>query len=106
MVRELDTLMFLARVEKMLEKLSGVTIGGYGIASANSQLTGGKIGEAPYPVLIYRIVDKHGFNHDLFNARIAVRRSDADPIVVGLRPEQFKDFEATPVPYEIPKTPA
>jgi class 3 adenylate cyclase len=105
-VRELDTLMFLARVEKMLEKLSGVTIGGYGIASANSQLTGGKIGEAPYPVLIYRIVDKHGYNHDLFNARIAVRRSDADPIVVGLRPEQFKDFEATPVPYEIPKTTA
>ncbi|MCA0449739.1 MAG: hypothetical protein LCH62_08195 [Proteobacteria bacterium] len=105
-VRELDTLMFLARVEKMLEKLSGVTVGGYGIASANSQLTGGKIGEAPYPVLIYRIVDKHGYNHDLFNARIAVRRNDADPIVVGLRPEQFKDFEATPVPYELPKTPA
>ena len=105
-VRELDTLMFLARVEKMLEKLAGVTVGGYGIASANSQLTGGKIGEAQYPVLIHRIVDKHGYNHDLFNARIAVRRNDADPIVVGLRPEQFKDFEATPLPYEIPKQPA
>lgn len=105
-VRELDTLMFLARVEKMLEKLSGVTVGGYGIASANSQLTGGKIGEVPYPVLIHRIVDKHGYNHDLFNARLAVRRSDSDPIVVGLRPDQLAGFEASPLPYELPKTPA
>lgn len=105
-VRELDTLMFLARVEKMLEKLSGVTVGGYGIASANSQLTGGKIGEAQYPVLIHRIVDKHGYNHDLFNARLAVRRNDADPIVVGLRPDQLAGFEAAPLAYEIPKTPA
>jgi class 3 adenylate cyclase len=105
-IRELDTLMFLARVEKMLEKLAGVTIGGHGIASANSQVTGGKIGETPYPLLVHRIVDKHGYNHDLFNARLAVRRNDADPIVVGLRPELLTGFEATPLPYEIPKPPA
>ena len=30
-------------------------------------------------MLIHRIVDKHGYNHDLFNARLAVRRNDADP---------------------------
>lgn len=102
-VRELDTLMFLARVEKLLEKIAGVAIGGHAIASANTQLTGGKIGDRAFPVLIHRIVDKHGFDHDLFNARILVRRADDEPIVAGLRPDELAGFEASPVPYEIPK---
>jgi class 3 adenylate cyclase len=102
-VRDLDTLMFLARAEKLLEKIAGIAIGGHAIASANSQLTGGKIAEKPYPILVHRIVDKHGFPHDLFNARLLVRRADAEPIVVGLRPDELAGFEAEPVPYELPK---
>ena len=101
-VRNLDTILFLARAEKLLEKIQGLSIGGYAISRVRSQITGGKIGDATLPVVMHRIVDKHGYNHDLFNARVLVQREETDPIIAGLKPEDLGEFEATALPYKLP----
>jgi class 3 adenylate cyclase len=101
-VRQLDTILFLARAEKLVEKIQGLSIGGHAIARVRSQITGGKIGDAALPVVMHRIVDKHGYNHDLFNARLLVQREEAEPIVVGLQPQDLADFDAKTLPYKLP----
>ena len=102
-VRQLDTILFLARAEKILEKLQGLTLGGHSISRIRSQITGGKIAETALPIVVHRIVDKHGYNHDLFNTRMLVQRDEADPIVVGLQPQDLAGFDAETLPYKLPE---
>jgi class 3 adenylate cyclase len=102
-VRQLDTVLFLARAEKLVDKLQGLTVGGHAIARIRSQITGGKVGDTALPLVVHRIVDKHGYNHDLFNTRLLVQREEADPIVVGLQPQDLAGFEAEALPYKLPE---
>ena len=98
----LDTLLFLARAEKLLARLTGVIIGEHAIKEVHSLVTSGSIASKAYPVVKYVIEDKHGYHHDVFNLRTKVKREDAAPIDLGLRPEQLAEFGATPAVYDIP----
>lgn len=98
----LDTLLFLARAEKMFSRLTGVIIGEHAIEGIRSIVTGGTVAGKGYPVVKYVIEDKHGYHHEVFNLRAEAKREDSDPIELGLRPEQLAKFGATPAVYEVP----
>lgn len=98
----LDTLMFVARADKILARLTGHVIGEHAIAEVRSIVTSGSVAGKAYPVVKYLIEDKHGYNHEVFNLRTTVKREDTETIEFGLRPEQMTTFEAVPAVYEIP----
>ncbi len=98
----LDTLLFVARAEKLLSKLTGAVIGEHAIKEISSLVTSGLVGGKSCPVVKYVIEDKHGYHHDVFNLRAKAKRDDATPIELGLRPEQLISFGATPAVYESP----
>lgn len=98
----LDTLLFVARAEKLVAKLTGLVIGEHAIKEIRSLITSGLVAGKPCPVVKYVIEDKHGYHHDVFNLRAKAKREDAAPIELGLRPEQLMSFSASPAPYEIP----
>jgi hypothetical protein len=98
----LDALMFVARAEKLLGRLTGVVIGEHAINEIHSVVTSGVVAGRQYPVVKYLIEDKHGYHHEVFNLRMNVKREDAAPIDLGLRPDALDAFGAEPAVYEIP----
>ena len=98
----LDTLLFVARAEKLLSRLAGSIIGEHAIKEIRSIVTSGSVAGKAYPVVKYVIEDKHGYHHEVFNLRAKAKREDSVPIELGLRPEQLVNFGATPAAYEIP----
>jgi hypothetical protein len=98
----LDTLLFVARAEKLLAKLTGAVIGEHAIKEIGSLITSGSVSGKSYPVVKYVIEDKHGYHHEVFNLRAKAKRENAEHIELGLRPEQLVSFNASPALYEIP----
>ena len=98
----LDSLLFIARAEKLLAKLTGAVIGEHAIKEIRPLVTSGAVGGKAYPVIKYVIEDKHGYHHEVFNLRAKAKREEAAPIELGLRPEQLASFKAAPAVYEIP----
>ena len=100
--KELDSVLFLARAEKLLARLTGVELGGHKVKEIRSIVSGGKLGQRAQSVLKYSIADKHGNHYEAFNLHARVEREGAPQLEFGLRPNKLAGFEATPVVYEIP----
>jgi len=98
----MDSLMFLARAEKMLAKFTGAMIGERAVRELRSIVSGATIAGKRHNVVKYLIDDKHGFHHEAFNVRVKMTREGLDPLEVGLRPVDLGKFEAAPSPYEMP----
>lgn len=96
---EVDTIMFLARADKILQPLLGREIGGYRISNIRASVTSAT--EIRNGVTVYRILDKHGYAHQTFNARIIFDREDADAIQLGLSTSELGEFGAVPALYDI-----
>jgi hypothetical protein len=98
----IDSLLFMARVDKVFSRLTGAVISEHAIKGIRTIVTGGTIAGKALPVVKYLIEDKHGFHHEAFNMRANVKREDADPIDLGLRPQDLKDFAGRAALYELP----
>ncbi len=98
----IDTILFVARAEKLLSRLAGSIIGEHAIKEIRSIVTSGSVAGKAHPIVKYVIEDKHGYHHEVFNLRAKAKREDSVPIELGLRPEQLTNFGATPAVYEIP----
>jgi hypothetical protein len=98
----IDSLLFLARADKIFSRLTGAVIGEHAIKEMRSFVTSGAVNGKAVPVVKYQIGDKHGFTHEAFNIRGKVKREDAEPIALGLRPEQLVNFPATAAVYDLP----
>lgn len=98
----MDSLVFLARAEKLLSRFTGGMIGERAVRELRSIVSGGTIAGKRHSVVKYRIDDKHGFHHEAFNVRMKMTREGLDPLEVGLRSLDLGKFEASPGPYEIP----
>jgi hypothetical protein len=96
---DIDTILFLARAEKMLQPLIGREIGGYRMTSIRSTVTSAT--EVRNGVTVYRIMDKHGFAHQAFNTRATIDRDGADPITLGLATSDLGEFGAEPGLYDL-----
>jgi hypothetical protein len=93
----IDSLLFMARVDKVFTRLQDAVISEHAIKEIRTVVTGGAVGGKTLPVVKYLIEDKHGFHHEAFNVRANIKREDADPI-----PQDLKDFSAKTAIYEIP----
>lgn len=98
----IDSLLFMARVDKIFTRLMGAVISEHAIKEIRTIVTGGVLGGKSLPVVKYLIEDKHGFHHEAFNMRANVKRDDAAPIELGLRPQDLKDFGGRAALYELP----
>jgi class 3 adenylate cyclase len=98
----LDTVLFLARAEKLLARLSGAEVGGQALKEVRSIVSGGQIGNRAQSVLKYSITDKHGNRYEAFNLHAWVDRDSAVRLEFGLRPDKLPGFNAAPAVYDIP----
>jgi hypothetical protein len=98
----IDAVLFVARAEKLLARLTGAPVDEHAVQEMRSLLSGGVFAERDYTILKYLIEDKHGFQHDVFNLRVKISCDGAEPIELGLRTTQLGGFAARTVPYEIP----
>jgi class 3 adenylate cyclase len=104
--KELDSVLFLARAERLLGRLAGTELGGFPLKEVRSIVSGGRLGKRAQSVLKYSIADKHGNHYEAFNLIVRVEREGAPRLEFGLRPEKLPGFEAAPAVYDIPVTPA
>jgi hypothetical protein len=101
----LDTVLFLARAEKLLAQINGAELGGQAVKEIRAIVSGGQIGNRAQSVLKYSIADKHGNRYEAFNLHARADRDAAPRLEFGLRPDKLKGFQATPATYEIPAAP-
>ncbi len=100
--QSVDAVNFMARAETLLRRLVGARLDECVIQEIHPIISGGSIADQHYGVAQYRIADKHGFSHDVFNVRAKVACRDCAPFELGLRTADLVDFDATPTAYEIP----
>lgn len=96
---EVDTLAFLARAERLSEKLNNVEIGGRPVIGTRIGVASGA--QAGRGTTVYRIRDKHGYTHQAFNTRFLIHRDDEETITLGLAGNALAEFEAEPASYGI-----
>lgn len=96
----IDTVLFVARAEKILERLSGCKIGDQVISEIRSLVGGGTVGGAD-GIIKYSVDDKHGYRHEVFNLRAKAARDGAS-IELGLRTKDLTGFAGVPALYEVP----
>jgi len=91
----IDTVEFIERTQKTLSKLDGIDLSGDEISDIRCYLTGDKTGDGDQDFAIrrYRIVDKHGLARHVYNAKINIYRTDADPIFLGRQTSELKGFK-------------
>lgn len=99
----LDTVVFVARAERLLASLSGTSIGDQPINEIRSLISVGAVGDAARGIIKYDVEDKHGYRHEVFNLRVRAMRAGA-PIELGLRLADLGSFPGRPTIYEVPGT--
>lgn len=87
---ELDSVAFIEYAQINLGKLNGLVLSGEKIQSIKCYLTGEAAGDGLFTVRKLTIEDKHGLCHNVYNAKINIYRSHADPILLGIEDRILK----------------
>ena len=77
-----------------VSKLSGIRLAGEAVREIRCYLTGPQAGDGTYGISRYRVADKHGIRHALYNAKINIHREAGDSIFLGVRNQAFAVREA------------
>ena len=85
-----STLDFVAKTAETLDQLKGLVIAENHIENIRCYLTGQAVPGGNFQVSRYQIGDKHGLSRSVYNAKINIRRHQADPIFLGI---QHKDLQ-------------
>ena len=93
-VAPVDTLTFIERTRQTLADLDGLELSGDSIDAIRCYLTGPAHEEGDYGVSRYRIIDKHGLEHTVYNAKVNIYRHHDAPILLGIREGDLEDFDA------------
>ena len=89
----LGTVEFVERMRAAVWKLSGIRLAGEAVREIRCYLTGPQAADGTYGINRYRVSDKHGIKHALFNAKINIHREAGDSIFLGIRNQAFEDLE-------------
>ncbi len=89
--RRVDAVDFIRRAGETISNLQGVTLSGDEVVSIRCYLTGPRYGDGSYGIARYRVHDKHGHAHQVYNAKVNIYRRNAPPIFLGL---QHQDLDA------------
>jgi hypothetical protein len=86
--------LFMAMAQKNPAIMSDVIIGDEKITGIKLYLTGATLSDGRHNVKRYRIFDKHGKSHHVFNAKVNLERGAAPPIQLGRLDKQLEGFDA------------
>ena len=89
----LGTVEFVERMRAAVWKLSGIRLAGEAVREIRCYLTGPQAGDGSYGINRYRVCDKHGIKHALFNAKINIHPEAGESIFLGIRNQAFEDLE-------------
>ena len=87
------TAAFVERMREAVWHLKGISLAGEAIREIKCYVTGPGRGDGTYAVARYHAVDKHGFRHGVFNAKLSVYRESAAPIFLGVPDDEIKQLE-------------
>jgi hypothetical protein len=93
----LDTLDFVENTASTLDRLNGLDISGGRVENIRCYLTGRSLGSGHYLVNRYHVQDKHGALRAVYNAKINIRRDNAEPIFLGVPSEDLWAFNTSKV---------
>jgi hypothetical protein len=87
---ELNAINFVEYAQVNLSQLNGLVLSGDAIQSIKCYLTGKPDGNGQFSIRQLCIEDKHGLSHMVFNAKINIYRSDAEPILLGIEDRMLR----------------
>lgn len=89
----IDTPTFVAIAQQGLGRFLGKALMGHGMTSLHGFLTGHHASEKEFTIKKYAVVDKHGIEHKLFNARFDIETAAGGrPISGGLDDDELTAF--------------
>ena len=88
-----DAPRFLASSQERLKVFENVTLSREKVKSIMCYLTGHKENDTTYNVSRYTISDKHGFEHNVYNAKVNVHRQNGE-IFLGRQTQDLDGFNA------------
>jgi len=80
-----DTREFVDKTVETLDELAGLVVGGHEIEKIRCYLTGAPAADGIFRVNRYRILDKHGLDRVVYNAKINLHRKGSEPIYLGMQ---------------------
>ena len=86
--------MFLALAQSQAAKLEGLPIPGGKIESVRVHLTGPRVAEDTLSIRKYHVSDKHGLDHQCYNARLNIQTNANEVVSFGLLDEDLEQFDA------------
>ncbi len=92
--RVVDTPAFVKLAQSGLDRLIGMQVPGGEIAGIKSYLTGERHLDDGYTVKQYGVVDKHGFRHGCFNAKLNVTDRSGGEVYIGCLDRDLEGFGA------------
>ena len=93
-IESIDTIGFMERSLETLSNLDGVDLSEDTIESIKCYLTGRKDEDGSFGINRYRITDKHGLTHTVYNAKVNITRHKKPPIFLGIRNRELDAFDA------------
>ena len=97
-----DASRFIEDVQPRASRLRGLKLSAQEIQSIQCYLTGKKQSDNTYSVRRFRITDKHGYRHFVYNAKVNIHRRNSAPIYLGLMDSELSQFEDQPNVAEVP----
>ncbi|MFO7712806.1 hypothetical protein [Desulfosarcina sp.] len=89
---KLDAIDFIDHAQERLSSLEGMVLGGEPVAAIKCYITGAGQKDDGYDISKYQLKDKHGFLHQVFNAKVNIHRINGDPIFLGIQNADLSDF--------------
>ena len=86
---KLDSVEFVERATLSLDQLSGLELSGERVESIKCYLTGTRLRTGDFSIRRITISDKHGMSRNVFNAKVNIYRTHADPILLGIEDRQL-----------------
>jgi len=92
----LDSMGFIKQAQATIDHLGGIELAGDQVESIRCYLTGPSYQDGSYGISKFRLQDKHGQKHQVFNAKINIHRRNAPPVFLGLQHNDLSVFKGKP----------
>jgi hypothetical protein len=79
-----DSMSFVEQATHSLDQLNGLELAGEKIESIKCYLTGTPLKQGGFSIRRITINDKHGISRNIFNAKVNIYRTHAEPILLGI----------------------
>jgi len=95
-LKRINAPIFMSLAQRRVAALTDLVPSGERVKAINLYLTGIKGTSENYNVKRYRLRDKHGRSHNVFNAKLNIALSEDRKIFIGLRDTDLAEFDAEP----------